>query len=210
MFKNIGGTLDPNDPTLVEKKGVEVLQRLQRSAERTISALCTNFLAEVKISFKIVFNNQVNGIVKKVDSTYYVGMYLGTYMLVKDMFNKMLASQNVLKQLGDISLENSEKQLLSTDDTEYRTTFKNGASCRVNDKERAFYTELLTSYAVVFLISHECGHVVRGHLDAFPKRTFDLYDNELENKELLNSQSLEVHADSLATNSAFNQLKYTI
>src|SRR5688572_15364361 len=66
-----------------------------------------------KIHFDIIFNMRLNACATKLDNQYFVGINLGTYLILEDMFDKLMASKNVLPDIGDISLETPEKKILS-------------------------------------------------------------------------------------------------
>src|SRR4051812_17462460 len=57
------------------------------------------------ILVRFINNSTVNGTVLKIESTYYIGIFLGFIYVMNDLFFRMLSSPNILTAYGDPSKE---------------------------------------------------------------------------------------------------------
>lgn len=153
-----------------------------------------------------------NAVVSKKDGDYYIGINAGAVMLLWDMYHKMLASPTVLNGIGNPKIENTEKKTLNAEYTNLGISFSNyGEGANPVDKDRRTFAQLSLKDGIQYLIYHECCHIVRGHLDfLINNSSFKTWNEFNHNTEQLNngfrsidSQTLEMDADSFAINRAF-------
>src|SRR5262249_3263159 len=85
------------------------------------------------------------------------------------------------------------------------------------DKLRVFYAFAYSSLAFNFLLMHEIGHIVRGHNGYVSSKIKEYKWEEIDYRSIrgpyitpINSQTMEMDADSFATNHAFIQAHYYI
>jgi|GEM_PF-6123403 len=167
-----------------------------------------------KIIPGFISNSDLNAYsVKKVDD-YYLGINIGTYTIIYDLFTSLLSSRNVLSEIGDSNKETQlEKKVCILSNNGY-TSF-DVENCkeykRVLDPTRQKISSLYNEWVRTFLIFHEICHILRGHngylssiSSKFEWSEFNLYDKPAFFSSL-DSQTFEMDADSFATNCAFNQ-----
>ena len=119
------------------------------------------------IYFNLVNSTVNNAGATKFNGHYFIGLNIGTHMLLVDLFNKMFASKSVLPELGNSSIE-------SDDIFELRRIRNNGISFDTHstamlvepkDEDRRLYRLNYLYIARDFLLLHEIAHVAGGHVD---------------------------------------------
>ncbi len=160
----------------------------------------------------IVNNWELNAAASKYLERYFIGVTRGTYLLLFDIFNKIFATKSILPHLGDINLESEGKKTINVIQTGYGIELDPNPENIVmpNDKVRGFYAQAYISFALDFIIMHELGHILRGHNGFIYENIKGLIWKEIGNTQrknkfitTLDSQTLEMDADSFATNWAF-------
>jgi hypothetical protein len=148
---------------------------------------------------------------KLYENKYFIGITTGSILTIYDMFLKMFATKSVLPHLGNVFLETDEEKKINISGSGGSVTFGLFSQSFYSPKgvERQTFTMLYSNLALLFLILHECGHIVKGHL-AYISKELNTHDlNELNNNYLvsiigaLNLQTLEMDADSFALNACF-------
>lgn len=156
----------------------------------------------------------------RIDDCYYIGINAGTVLILIDFFEATLSSKNIFQTIGDHELESDEKKFLNIGiQTDFTSSgelvekiglqdngFKHNSPVDPDRTDAIFY---LTYQCIQFLVFHELGHLVRGHVDFTSKLANDFYWNELTVStteryyiEPLLSQTLEMDADSFAVNNS--------
>ncbi|PFI17462.1 hypothetical protein [Bacillus cereus] len=159
-------------------------------------------------SVHIDFINDVrfNACAIKQDDMYFIGINIGVVQVLEKLFNYIMSHPNLMTGIGDVSLE--IKKEISSDyiaiNHNYLRLFTN-YDVEVNapiGKERKLCAKALYMYALEFLILHEYGHIVNGHMDYdyFRRRSGLSFMFELNSceKNGLFTQTLEMDADSYA------------
>ena len=166
-----------------------------------------------KVNFAYLDNYKLGAVAGKgsKNKEFYIGMYFGSAHVMRSLFNKLLCSPNVLPWIGNISMEQSIKfgnpfeiTMLMTKDF-----LDDNPDIRVapNDPTRRDAARVLTNLAMQFLLMHELGHIVLGHLylisseNEANKLLIDTVDNDMaKNKQSnLPSQAMELEADWFAS-----------
>ncbi|HEY9048287.1 MAG TPA: hypothetical protein VIN08_20410 [Ohtaekwangia sp.] len=169
-------------------------------------------LPEIHLDF--IENDSLNAAATKYKGNYFIGINLGSYFLIYDMFMKMLASKSVWPKIGNNQLETDHKKILKAYINIYdKITFRfdNQDIAIPQDKLRLEFAILCTNHAFDFLIYHEIAHILRGHvgyLASLIENNFYWreFDNLSQRSKLPSdvSQTLEMDADSFATNRSLN------
>ncbi|MGO4184339.1 hypothetical protein AB4Z17_24475 [Paenibacillus sp. TAF43_2] len=157
-----------------------------------------------KLVFGYLESDAVNAsafIYKKND---YIFINCGTIVKIHDTFNKLLSNPRVFSEVGkpkysdyryhyDPVINNGENQ----------TVFFNGPT----DEKRRDLAFLMSYFAILYVIQHEMGHHLNGHLQLLNESDVETLEMTEERKTLekisiLDYQTLEMDADAFAT-SAF-------
>lgn len=225
IFNNLfiakGGLFDVDlGISLAGKDRLRVFIGMKENIIRFANLLKVSYPNFPEIHFNLINNYSLNAAATKFEGKYYIGINIGVYFLIFDMFSKMLASKDVLTDIGNHLLETNDEKILSSHISEGCLVF-NTANVRENtflprDPIRTNYAHHLTHIAIKFLVHHECAHILRGHVDFLSHSQNQTMWNEFENlqtKPILQpsfSQTMEMDADSLATNHAFMYANYMI
>ena len=159
-----------------------------------------------------ILNPTLGAVVTKFEGEYYIGVHVGTEIILMNLFGRMLSSPSILSQFGDASLETGAKQLFNPHTSSMDQLFIQSDSTEdvameeasPVGTERKSLVRLLTIIALSYLILHENAHIVNGHLDYLMKSQdlvcFDESDDFIQTGEtLLESQVLEYDADCYAS-----------
>jgi hypothetical protein len=208
VFLEKGGLFDVDN--LDEK---DFLRKLKLDINMEIALIKKVYPLAPDIHFDFIYNSEINASVDNKDGVFFVGIYIGTFFLLSDMFMKMLSTKKVLAHVGNIDKESSEKITINALQMERGVGFRYEEDYNLifpNDIKRKTYAETLTNFALKFLVYHECGHIIRGHLGYVKNSKFEYsWDEYLPNsaeynKGILNlRQTLEMDADSFAVNRSF-------
>ncbi|MBC7488453.1 MAG: hypothetical protein H7282_17070 [Cytophagaceae bacterium] len=190
---------------------LEELQHFKTAIEQMFEVIKKKYPNLPPINFDFVLNDSLNACVKKVNGEYYIGINIGAYFLLKDMFQKMLSSNKVLLNVGNPLIETGDKNLLTAlNNRPIEFDIANIEMIVPKDPVRTSYGSLYMTFCLNFLVLHECAHIIRGHLDYHIKSNHNSDWNEFEDlnpQTNLEScslyQTLEMDADSFATNWAF-------
>lgn len=204
IFIDKGGVLEITSENLILLSFIDEYERIYNSLKIKYPNL-------PKPHFCFINNLSFNAYARKVNDIYFIGINIGAIGLLLDLFYKLLSNKSVLTNYGNINLESNETNIINR-------VYNNGVSFSGFSSEDDISPncptrfELATNYikiAFTFLIFHEFGHIIRGHLKykAFINESlnstwneFNYSNNDKENLNIPFSQTLEMDADSLATN----------
>jgi len=160
-------------------------------------------LPDVHIGF--INNSTLNAVAGRYKSKYFIGINVGTIMILDDLFNRMLSNPNILIDYGDALSETNMEKVFTVQMTDYENLFNiNGEAALPKDKVRQNLARHFTAQALKFLVTHEYGHIVCGHLgyldslglDQSLKEADGFIDNKINFTPIF-SQTLELDADSI-------------
>jgi hypothetical protein len=211
IFKHLGGLFD------YKKLGrPELFEYPLNGAKDQINSLrLTNSkLPNVFINF--IDSSLLNAVVSKNEYGYFIGLNTGTIFLLNDLFFRMLASPNILKEFGDISKECKTKKIYNAQITDLNLLFlakETTEDVAPKDEIRFTLALLLSSFAIKFLIMHEYAHIIFGHVDYMGHTTNEFswneinYDkNTIKNIDSLFTQTCEMDADCFGVNIGMQEL----
>lgn len=215
VFESAGG---------IEDRWPQNFLQLKENANYVVSYIRKNYsnvhskLPEIHVDF--IKNDVLNACASKYKDYYFIGVYSGTYHLVADMFCKMFSTKSVLPHLGLSSLESDEKKTISAIlvDGVIGVDYNLENVVYPKDELRLFYAHAYIRFVMDFLILHEIGHIHRGHngyiSSKLPSRfiwdELDYHSTRGSFLSPLDSQTLEMDADSFATNHGFIQGEFYI
>jgi len=164
-----------------------------------------------EIFISAVNNSRFGAKAIKFEGKYYIGIYIGTIKILEYLFMRILSSPNILKDLGDVSLEVHHDKIFSariSDENHIIDDF-----VRPNCEKRRSLALQLISQAVHYLFLHELAHIRNGHLDLLdylPNDSNLLVQAMTNKKEFipLVSQTLEMDADAAATLLGTQQIEF--
>lgn len=222
LFETRGGLIDlVRISTVLGESEGEYFRVLIQNVNAWISSLKPKYPNLPDIYANGIMNYSFNASVCSKNGLYFLGFNFGLYPIIFDLFSKMLATKGVLSKIGNDKDESSDKKELSV----YRG--ENGVITYIDrdviantlipkDPMRLSYVHHLTQLALKFLIHHECGHILRGHVDYYATisdgKGIDAYNYTSDSNKLSHevSQVFEMDADSFATNHAFIYANYMI
>lgn len=151
-------------------------------------------------------SSELNAVATKVESKYYIGVNMGAVLLLHDLFNRMLTSPLNFPHIGN-SINEKAKKLYNPELTDFSTLL---VACDTSDlqgakdSQRRDYAVHLTALSINFLLFHEYGHIVNGHIDLSGHLYKDFTITELSSNSSGNrfnslmSQTMEMDADQFA------------
>jgi hypothetical protein len=159
-------------------------------------------LPEVYLDF--INNSGLNAVATKVEGKYYIGVNMGAVLLLHDLFNRLLTSPLNFPHIGD-NISEKPKKIYNPELTDFSTLL---VACDTSDvqgakdSQRRDYAVHLTSLSINFLLFHEYGHIVKGHVDLLGHLYKDFTIAELNSNSScfnsLMSQTMEMDADQFA------------
>jgi len=175
-------------------------------------------LPEIHLDF--IDNPSLNAAAALYKGSYYIGINAGTFFLIADLFMKVMSCKSVFPEIGDILLEIDEEKKISASLT-FSGLFYNSdigtAFSEPRDKLRLEHCYYYQSITLEYLVLHELGHIIRGHVGYIDSIRKGAQWSELEYESESNnnlppsiSQTFEMDADSFATNWAFLKLNRII
>ena len=201
FFKAQGGIFPAEDPRFIQVKGF---------MKTGIPYLEPQYPNVSDINVDIIRNIGLNAVAGKDKEGFYLGINIGSYFLIVDMFNKLMATKSVEVTIGDVSLETDEKKVLNAILENGTIAYDLGNSANLfasKDPIRQDFARYYTTLVINFLIFHELGHIVRGHVGYCANRFNYSTLNEVQNADSkldpLMSRTFEMDADSFAVNHAF-------
>lgn len=198
VFLPRGGRYAPNDSL-----DNDYLQR----ATSIVALHCTDRKIKsnlLPIDIGIIDNIGLNAVATIRGDRAFIGIYRGIYRYMFSLFHRMLAHKKVLDWIGSPSGEtlDDEDQLsvIPIDVVEFDALDASGARLPV-DPNRTEYAKALTDIAFDFIVLHELGHLLNGHValvqERFASKGIDEQSPPAGLDPLL-SQTLEMDADSFA------------
>ncbi len=200
FFKNRNGIfLFNSDLTNEVKSFITRIENYLKPRYPTLPNIIGDFIAD----------NSLNAVAGKYEDDYFVGINIGTYFLIGDMFNKMMATKSVFEKIGNIAIETSDKKILNAIIENKSISFDHANTTNVivaKDPIRRDFGGICTSLIMNFIIFHEFGHIIRGHVgyvNQFNYNTIEEIDSAIKPVEPLTYRTLEMDADSFAVNHMF-------
>jgi len=164
----------------------------------------------------IIDNSSLNACATKSGQKYFIGIHGGTIFLIYDIFFRMMSSRNIFTGIGDVTKEAETKKIFNAQLTDL------GQLAVVKDQHeiltpvsyaRGLLAQLFIDIAIEFLIAHEYAHIIFGHVDYCHSilGTFEIEETTQKSTtskviDPLVSQTLEMDADSFATNRGMEML----
>ena len=204
LFEQFGGLAKADD--------IPHLAQLRSRMYESIDIVRITYPKLPHIYINYVASNKVNARITKYEDKYYLGINMGAFFLMRDMFTRMLSHTNILPEIGNAlnEAEVTDYLLASIEDGQLSFIVDLKAFSFPKDPVRKLVADYFTNLAFEFLLHHECCHVLRGHLSYVLENSDNSYlyeNNDKVNDSKLPSdilQALEMDADSFALNRMFN------
>ncbi|MFC7473942.1 hypothetical protein ACFQS7_06230 [Dankookia sp. GCM10030260] len=124
-----------------------------------------------------------------------ISIYFGAIDIINHTFNSLLSSRQFLAKVGDVRLE-AERPQLGHFETSFDKIIKEYGSMQPKCRIRHRLARFMASAALEFILFHELGHIVNGHISPESLRfEFGAYGGSEEN---LFAHTLEMDADATA------------
>ncbi|MEO7716911.1 MAG: hypothetical protein ABIY70_11970 [Capsulimonas sp.] len=159
-FSDRGGRYEAgytDDPNGILARAREIMQQVIADLPITTT---TQIYADLVASAK------VSAVASSADGNAYIGMHIGTVLVLYDLFLRMMATDRVLPEIGNVAVENHEQifggKLYATyfDLPQYLE----GSWPSPVSEHRKEAAATLTLMAVENGVYHEFGHIALGHL----------------------------------------------
>lgn len=181
----------------VEEQVKGIQDRIAREAEP--GALIPDMVAGV------ADESRFNARAFRFDGRFVVVVNYGALILMHALAHRLFSQPEFLPWVGDPTKEDAARTFapLSNNALLYMQAVPKGAQIHPRDPRRGRAAELLTRLGVSFLVAHEVGHVIGGHIGWARHRPGTLAGSEdvsvlPEPNLALSSQALETDADGFA------------
>lgn len=192
-IKKLGGRYkletEKRDPTYLlfcRDIGLEIINHMKKSYS----------LPDIHLDF-IDNDKSFNAVAFKREKSYFIGINTETVNRLHIFFKYIMSFPEVLSSIGNSKNEIAPKNI---DLNNFNRIIE------PKDKFRMDYSEQLLNSALQFLILHELGHIINGHVDLIEEWSGIPFISEMadtaEKSDIskLDFQTLEFDADSFATN----------
>lgn len=143
---------------------------------------------------------------------FFIGIYKGTLEVLADVYFELMANKYALQDIGNSSKEATHGKI----DLMELYSIRQRSADQVNlpapvDTIRRMYAMNLLYLANEYLVMHEYGHILHGHCGYFNSLTRIPFAESIDKKDVdpltaLDHQTLEMDADSYATNVTLREL----
>ena len=207
---------DSNFPSLVT-----LFDNVRDRATDYIDTATKGFMPKKSIPwvhFDFVDNTLLNAMAFRSKGHYFIGVNMGTPLLICDLFYRMLACSEVLTHVGNPEAEiikpRSYPTLYHDADFIEQVVTAEGIQHVFTmpiDPVRRQYADLLSMMALDFLIAHEFAHILDAHLLLCEQATgsltiFETRWSASEGETPVFQQALEYDADTFAISEGFHKL----
>ena len=197
-----GGRYDFSDLSI---QGQVLFLRVKRRAQGAIDYQMP-YLKQIKeISFDIIDDGSLNAFATSgQDGSYFIGFNYGLVQTIALVFNRIMCDNEAAGFVGDPTLERGDLPFLEIkphiDATLELLPDFGIPRCPV----RRSYILHLIDLSLDFLLAHELGHIVSGHLDYSDDSSASTFDelsvnNRTDGQDPMIKKTLEMDADSWAT-----------
>jgi hypothetical protein len=211
LFSDKGSYIDTNKGPRLDAwdDDIVLFNRLLGDLSTCVKEITSAYSSIPDIKIGLIDAPLVGASVNRYKGSYYIAMYKGTYIILQSMFARILTLNNSFVNYGKAHEEEPSKL--------YNPHIRNIEQLRlqdvylpdIKDIDRAELSVFLTFLAMRYLILHETGHILNGHLDLKCKITSsmnwtDLLSNSSDTNSLspIHSQVLEYDADAFAANAS--------
>jgi hypothetical protein len=159
--------------------------------------------ADRPLVIQVVDNRDLNAMARSGSNADYITVFLGTLERIYGTTYGLLSTPTFLPDIGNCGLENKPTNL-GTDGFPLMPLLRTDGSPSAvdtlipNDPTRLVVAGLLGDLAMEFLLFHEIGHIVGGHLELTRAKSLLEFDSRCENDGTPSRHILECDADMFA------------
>ncbi len=167
--------------------------------QKVINSFIRNNKKLPKIHLAFLNDEELGAKATKWFGMYFIGLNIGSYYILINLFSRMLACPKIFENIGDLKLERKDfskykmgsSQFKNFDDVYADTEEFIGP----NDLTRKEVAKLLVHTSLLTLVLHEFTHIKNGHIDY-------LITTQTKGEKIspLTSQTLEYDADCFSLN----------
>ncbi|HHT0302228.1 TPA: hypothetical protein ACTW34_000669 [Raoultella planticola] len=194
----------------VDSSCIDIIRTPDKIADRVISEFHRDYylIKDLKLSYGFLQNESPNAaaISFKNIKLDFVGINAGLYTTLYLIFTTLLSRSDFLPHVGHPHKENSSR--VSDIVIPKKVTDANQGIFIPRCEIRSAYATVLTGLAFEFILSHECSHLLNGHLDFVNnmRNNYLAEDRYLSKDKKIIHQTIEMDADSCATSFMVNKL----
>lgn len=151
------------------------------------------------------------------EDKYYIGLNLGLLNLIQDVSYKIYSNEGFqldVDSADNIILNNDVKIAFDISKKGLEFDYDKGFSfLTFNNEDDVKIADYQFQVVLKFVIHHEIGHILNGHVAFMKNKGITELQEEYKNDVDINvnlSQTLEMDADSFASNMAFNEINYLL
>jgi hypothetical protein len=160
VFGRMGGYWKPSDGSglaEVEQAMAKHVYRIQKGSYRRPE--------DRPIAFGFVNNGSFNAFATIDGQSDIVGMHLGLFFILNNLFFAMLSHPAILPKVGNASAEQPKAYDPNLSTVEIVAAAEESSRLRPNDTIRDDYAQKLGWIARTFILEHELCHLFNGHVD---------------------------------------------
>lgn len=171
------------------------------------------------IIYDYINNFSFNAHAFKYKEDYIIGIHVAVWAILNDLFNRMLAHNEIFPEIGNPAKESSDTSVkdyydnvLDLLNNSHQGIFKLKFP---TDLQRKLYAYHLTGRAMDFVFEHELAHILFGHADYLYDRygihcVSEFQPSEVVNQYQFDLQTLEMNADTMALLSCCSRALNTV
>ena len=186
----------------------QLWQRCHGRAVNRYAAQCKQPDARLELGFAL--EPEFNAWAATFDGVDFIGINIGVYFILRDLFDRMLSNPNILKGVGDITAEDPQPAPYADIDKVDQSSPPQAHPYRPKDPVRAKYSTDLMLLGFDFIFQHELGHIFNGHTDWLNKNLgfralAEVGAASIPGLSGLDLQTLEMDADCFAAQDGLNR-----
>ena len=171
------------------------------------------------IIYDYINNLSFNAHAFKYKEYYIIGIHGADFIILNDLFNRMLAHNDIFPKIGNPAKESSDTSIKDYYDNvfdilnnSHQGIFK---SKFPKDSKRKLYAYHITGRAMDFVFEHELAHILFGHVDYLYDRygihcVSEYQPSEIVNQNQFDLQTFEMNADTMALLSCCSRALNTV
>lgn len=208
LFNVQGGYFEYERHPHLRINEIESLTLLKDYCRRNIDFVLSRYSNPPKVNLIYTAGRLLGASVLKHENEYYIGLNFGTVSILSYVSNYIMCSNQVFPGVGTVS-EKEKKYIENPFLIDFGTLMEQVLNNRLMmvppaDPDRRKIAAAMVYTAVAFIVLHELGHILRGHLDYIIKTQAKNMFLDIEfaafrtQSEGITSQALEIDADRFA------------
>jgi len=162
IFSRYGGIIQPND----YKEKFSNIMNICMNVEERLNGRKNFDSSAPNIKVCLINNSEMNATIKKYGDTYYIGVFAGTFLVLDNLFMRMLAHPGLFQEFGNVGVEKEPEKVYEIRTSDYVHVYDlMEGMIYPQDVDRVLVANELKTLVVNFIMYHEYGHIMNGHYD---------------------------------------------